>query len=103
MRGRRRLARRMRRGLELSRRAASWTLGTTDRLTSNRLARPLREPVILPEQSKIDMKSSGGAKVFGAIVVAAAFAMIFWIVSLTSGASHSPQVALTDIPQVGQE
>jgi hypothetical protein len=24
-------------------------------------------------------------------------------VSLTSGASHSPQVALTDIPQVGQE
>jgi hypothetical protein len=27
----------------------------------------------------------------------------FWIVSFTSGASHSPQVALTDIPQVGQE
>ena len=26
----------------------------------------------------------------------------FWIVSFTSGASHSPQVALTDIPQVGQ-
>jgi hypothetical protein len=25
-----------------------------------------------------------------------------WIVSFTSGASHSPQVALTDIPQVGQ-
>jgi hypothetical protein len=24
-------------------------------------------------------------------------------VSFTSGASHSPQVALTDIPQVGQE
>ena len=45
LRGRRRLARRMRRGLELSRRAASWTLGTTDRLTNNRLARPLREPV----------------------------------------------------------
>ena len=25
-----------------------------------------------------------------------------WIVSFTRGASHSPQVAFTDIPQVGQ-
>jgi hypothetical protein len=26
----------------------------------------------------------------------------FWIESFTSEASHAPQVALTDIPQVGQ-
>jgi hypothetical protein len=45
LRGRRRLARRVRRGLDRSRRAASWALGTADRLTSNSLARPLREPV----------------------------------------------------------
>ena len=45
LRGRRRLARRMRQGLERSRRAASWALGTMDRLTNNALARPLRQPV----------------------------------------------------------
>jgi hypothetical protein len=45
LRGRRRLARRMRRGLVRSRRAASWALGTADRLTNNSLARPLRQPV----------------------------------------------------------
>jgi len=45
LRGRRRLARRVRRGLERSRRAAGWALGTADRLTNNPLARPLREPV----------------------------------------------------------
>ena len=45
LRGRRRLARRVRRGLDRSRRAARWALGTADRLTNNPLARPLREPV----------------------------------------------------------
>ena len=45
VRGRRRLARRVRRGLDRSRRAAGWALGTMDRLTNNPLARPLREPV----------------------------------------------------------
>ena len=45
LRGRRRLARRMRQGLERSRRAAGWALGTMDRLTNNALARPLRQPV----------------------------------------------------------
>ena len=45
LRGRRRLARRVRRGLDRSRRAAGWALGTMDRLTNNPLARPLREPV----------------------------------------------------------
>jgi hypothetical protein len=45
LRGGRRLARRARRGFERSRQAASWALGTADRLTNNRLARPLRQPV----------------------------------------------------------
>ena len=45
LRGRRRLARRMRRGLDRSRRAVGWALGTMDRLTNNPLARPLRQPV----------------------------------------------------------
>ena len=45
LRGQRRMARRMRRGLDLSKRAAGWALGTADRLTRNPLARPIREPV----------------------------------------------------------
>jgi hypothetical protein len=45
LRGRRRLAGRVRRGLDRSRRAARWALGTADRLTNNPLARPLRQPV----------------------------------------------------------
>jgi hypothetical protein len=45
LRVRRRLTGRVRRGLERSRRAARWALGTADRLTNNRLARPLRQPV----------------------------------------------------------
>lgn len=44
-RGQRRLARRVRRGLDLSRQAAGLTLGAVDRLTRNPLARPLRRPV----------------------------------------------------------
>lgn len=44
------------------------------------LARPLKEPVTLPEQQKFDMTSSTGAKVFGVIVVllTAALYVIFW-------------------------
>jgi len=45
LRGQRRMARRMRRGIDLSKRAAGWALGTADRLTRNRLARPFRQPV----------------------------------------------------------
>lgn len=45
LRGGRRLTRQVRRGLDLSRQAAGWALGTADRLTRNRLARPLRQPV----------------------------------------------------------
>jgi hypothetical protein len=45
LRGQRRLARRVRQGFDLSRQAAGWALGTADRLTNNRLARPLRRPV----------------------------------------------------------
>lgn len=45
LRGQRRLARRMRQGLDLSRQAAGWALSTADRLTSNRLARPFRQSV----------------------------------------------------------
>ena len=44
------------------------------------LARPLAEPVKLPEQSKIAMVSSGGAKLAGVVVVLATLALyaIFW-------------------------
>jgi hypothetical protein len=45
LRGGRRLARRLQWGLDLSRQAAGWALGTADRLSDNRLARPLRQPV----------------------------------------------------------
>ncbi|MEJ2735654.1 MAG: hypothetical protein P8189_19170 [Anaerolineae bacterium] len=45
LRGGRRLARGVRAGLNVSRQAAGWALGTADRLTRNRLARPLRQPV----------------------------------------------------------
>jgi hypothetical protein len=45
LRGGRRLARGVRAGLNVSRQAAGWVLGTADRLTRNRLARPLRQPV----------------------------------------------------------
>lgn len=45
LRGQRRMARRVRRGLDLSKRAAGWALGTVDRLTRNPLTRPIREPV----------------------------------------------------------
>jgi SSS family solute:Na+ symporter len=41
---------------------------------------PLREPVTLPTQTKIELTSSGGAKVFGAVVVLATAVLyvIFW-------------------------
>jgi len=44
------------------------------------LARPLAEPVKLPEQSKIAMTSSGGAKLAGVLVVLATLVLyaIFW-------------------------
>ena len=44
------------------------------------ILRPLREPVTLPEQTKIVLESSGKAKVFGIVVVAATVALyvIFW-------------------------
>jgi len=44
------------------------------------VVRPLKEPIKLPEQTKIEMKSSGGAKTFGVIVVIATVALyaIFW-------------------------
>ena len=44
------------------------------------LLAPLKEPVKLPEQTKIEMKSSSVAKVFGVIVVIATVALyvIFW-------------------------
>ncbi len=44
------------------------------------LLRPLSEPVELPVQSKIEMTSSSGAKLFGVIVVAATAALyvLFW-------------------------
>jgi hypothetical protein len=45
LRGQRRMARRMRRGLDLSKRAAGWTLDIADRLTHNPLGRPIRESV----------------------------------------------------------
>jgi hypothetical protein len=45
LRGGRRLARGVRAGLNVSRQAAGWALGTADRLTRNRMARPLRQPV----------------------------------------------------------
>lgn len=45
LRGQRRVARRMRQGIELSRQMAGWMLGTVDRLTRNPLARPFRQPV----------------------------------------------------------
>ena len=45
LRGGRRLVRRVRWGLDRSRQAAGWALGTADRLTRNRLARPLRQPL----------------------------------------------------------
>lgn len=44
------------------------------------LASPLKEPVSLPTQSKIELKASNGAKLFGAVVVAATAILyvIFW-------------------------
>jgi hypothetical protein len=45
MRGQRRLARMVKRGVRLSLNAAGWTLGALNRVTDNRLARPLRAPV----------------------------------------------------------
>lgn len=45
LRGGRRLARGVRAGLGVSRQAAGWAVGTADRLTRNRLARPLRQPL----------------------------------------------------------
>jgi SSS family solute:Na+ symporter len=43
-------------------------------------AKPLAEPVVLPTQTRIDMTSSSGAKLFGVIVVAATVALyvVFW-------------------------
>jgi len=44
------------------------------------LVSPLKEPVSLPTQSKIELKSSGGAKLFGLVVVVATAVLyvIFW-------------------------
>ena len=44
------------------------------------LASPLKEPVSLPTQSKIELKASNGAKLFGAVVVVATAILyvIFW-------------------------
>ena len=44
------------------------------------LAKPLKEPVKLPEQSKIALESSTGAKLFGALVIVATAALywVFW-------------------------
>ncbi len=44
------------------------------------LVAPLQQRVTLPEQTKIEMKSSGGAKIVGAVVVVATLALyfIFW-------------------------
>jgi len=44
------------------------------------MARPLKEPVKLPEQSKIALESSSGAKLCGALIVVATAALywIFW-------------------------
>jgi SSS family solute:Na+ symporter len=39
------------------------------------LAKPLAEPVVLPKQIKIDLGSSGGAKIWGAVVVIATLAL----------------------------
>jgi SSS family solute:Na+ symporter len=41
---------------------------------------PLRKPVTLPVQERFEMKSSGGAKLFGLIVVAATAVLyvLFW-------------------------
>jgi hypothetical protein len=45
MRGQRRLARTVKRGVRLSLNAAGWTLGALNRVTDNWLARPIRRPV----------------------------------------------------------
>ncbi len=49
-------------------------------LTAMTLANPLKEPVTLPTQSKINLDSSSGAKVFGivVIVVTVALYIYFW-------------------------
>lgn len=49
-------------------------------LAAATLAAPLREPVRLPEQTKISMESSSSAKKFGLVVIActAALYLIFW-------------------------
>jgi hypothetical protein len=45
MRGQKRVARTIKRGIHFSMNAAGWALGTADRVTDNRLARPFRRPV----------------------------------------------------------
>jgi hypothetical protein len=45
MRGQRRVARGVRRGLQITGRATGWTLGAVDRVTDNFLFRPVRRPV----------------------------------------------------------
>jgi hypothetical protein len=45
LRGQRRMARRVRRGIDLSRYVAGWALGTVDRLMRNPLTRPVHESV----------------------------------------------------------
>jgi hypothetical protein len=45
LRGQRRMARRVRRGIDLSRHVAGWALGTVDRLMRNPLTRPVHESV----------------------------------------------------------
>lgn len=45
LRGQRRMARRVRRGIDLSRTAAGWALGTVDRLMRNPLTRPVHESI----------------------------------------------------------
>jgi hypothetical protein len=45
VRGQKRLARRINRGIRFSMNTAGWALGTLNRLTDNRLARPFRQPI----------------------------------------------------------
>ncbi len=49
-------------------------------LAAATLAAPLREPVVLPQQTKISMESSSKAKFFGLVVIActAALYVLFW-------------------------
>ncbi len=57
----------------------AWTVGLVCAvLAILTLLWPLREPVTLPETTKIELKESSGAKVFGAVVVVVT-AALYWI------------------------